>query len=534
VKRLRKRGWVALLLALLVTVTACGGGSETGSEQAASAGGQVDPQAAVRVGWAAMPAQLDPHRAVSEPVEFRVLNLIYDRLLTINGDGSIGPMLAMEWQYSEDGSSLTLTLREDVRFRDGTPLDAAAVVINLERVRSLGSNVSARLADVTSVEASGPYEVRIGLAAPTTELTAALAMNAGMIINPSLLATGDPGATTDGSGPYVLEEFVPSVSMTLNRADDVKEYWDPQAAQVAHWEFTEIEDPRALTSALRSGQIDVAEIAASELVADVQSQIDQGDLTLTYAQQGTVVMAYFNRALAPLDDVEVRRAINQAIDRKALADAFLPGSDPAVQLFRDSHPAFDPELGDPYPFDPEAARGRLASAGYPGGVDLGPTMITGSLPSGLGEALQAMLADAGIRIELQVVDSVQISGEQPKGALPMYVNYGSNPGSTSAALQRRVGPGLNPAGTTPGFDTLYAAANDNRLTEDEQTDKWRAVSRYLAEEAWFAPMVHMSFPWVYRPEITGISEESPYMSTLGPYDLRYVAVTTGRPSQPAR
>lgn len=526
-KKLCTRGWGALLLALLVTVAACGGGSETGSGQGSGAGSQVDREATVRVGWAAMPAQLDPHRAVSEPVEFRVLNLIYDRLLTINGDGSIGPMLATKWQYAEDGLSLTLTLREDVQFRDGTPLDAAAVVTNLERVRSLGSNVSTRLTNVTSVAASGPYEVRIDLATPTTELTAALAMNAGMIINPGLLAAGDPGTTTDGSGPYVLEDFVPSVSMTLKRAEDVEEYWDPEAAQVARWEFTEIEDPRALTNALRSGQIDVVEIAASERVADVQSQIDQGDLTLTYARQGTVVLLYFNRVLAPLDDVEVRRAINQAIDRKALTDTFLPGSDPAVQMFRDNHPGFDPELGDPYPFDPETARERLANAGYPDGIDAGTAMITGALPSGLGEALQAMLADAGITIELQVVDSVQISGEQPKGALPMYVNYGSNPGSTSAALQRRAGPGLNPAGTTPEFDTLFAAANDNRLTEDEQNEGWRAVSRYLAEEAWFAPLVHMSFPWVYRSEITGISEESPYMSTLGPYDLRYVAMTTG-------
>jgi peptide/nickel transport system substrate-binding protein len=523
VKKLRRTGWGPVLVALLVGLAACG--SDSASESNQSGSGEVDREATARIGWASLPSQLDPHSAVSEPIEFRTLNLIYDRLLTINADGSIGPMVATEWAYAEDGMALNLTLREDVQFHDGSPLDAAAVVANIERVRTLPNATGISLTNVVSAEATGPYAVRIGLKAPTTEVPAALASNAGMIINPSLLATGDPSATTDGSGPYVLDEFVPSVSMALKRADDVDEYWDADAAQVARFEFTEFSDPTATTNALRSGQIDFAEITSAERVEELQSQIDSGDFDVVYAG-ATFTTFYLDRTQAPLDDLEVRAAMNQAIDRETLTDTFFPGSEAAVQSFPEAEPWFNSEVGDPYPFDPEAARERLADAGYPDGIDLGVVMVSNALPDGVAPAVQAMLADAGMTVELQVVDAAQISTAQTERAAPMFIHFSGHRGTPSTNIARRVAPRLNPAGTTPEYDALFAAANDNRLPADEQEAGWQDVSGYLAEEAWFVPLVHQRYANVFDSAIVGVSEKSSYATTLGLYDLRYLAVTS--------
>jgi peptide/nickel transport system substrate-binding protein len=523
VKKLRTTGRGALLVALLVGLAACGGESASQSDQGAS--GEVDREATVRIGYSALPSQLDPHMSVSEPIEFRTLNLVYDRLLTIKADGSIGPMLATEWEYAEDGLGLTLTLRENVKFHDGTPLDAAAVVANIERVRSLSSATGITLANVASVEATGPYEVRLGLKAPTTEIPAVLASNAGMIINPNLLATGDPGATTDGSGPYVVDDFVPSVSLALNRADDVDEYWDPEAAQVARFEYTEFPDPTATTNALRSGQIDYAEINAEERVAELQDQIDDGDLGII--NSGAIFTTiYLDRTMGPLGDREVRAAMNQAIDRETLIDTFFPGSEPAVQSFFEAEPWFNSEVGDPYPFDPEAARERLSDAGYPDNLDLGVMMVGNALPGGVAPAVQAMLADAGMTIEIQVVDAAQISTAQAERQAAMFLHFSGHRGAPSPNISRRVAPRLNAAGTTPEFDALFAAANDNRLPAAEQEAAWQEVSGYLAEEAWFVPLVHRVTPVVFDSAIVGISEESDYATTLGLYDLRYLAMTS--------
>lgn len=205
----RGRGALAPALMALLLLAACGTNVAVDQPVDGPRSGATDRNAVVRVGLATLPTQLDPHNSTVEAVDFRILNLVYDRLLTIESDGSIGPMLATAWEYGADGRSLTLTLRKGVSFRDGTPLDAAAVVANLERARTAGSAISSRLTNVAGVAEIAPNQVRIDLKAHTTEIPAALAQNAGLIMNPKLFESGNPAAVVDGSGPYLVEELQP-------------------------------------------------------------------------------------------------------------------------------------------------------------------------------------------------------------------------------------------------------------------------------------------------------------------------------------
>lgn len=89
-----------------------------------------------------------------------------------------------DWSYSDDGLALNLVLREDVAFRDGTPLDAAAVKASLDRARTLDTPVvSKRMAPVTAVDVTAPYEVRLTLDSPTPTIPYVLAECAGFIMH---------------------------------------------------------------------------------------------------------------------------------------------------------------------------------------------------------------------------------------------------------------------------------------------------------------------------------------------------------------
>jgi peptide/nickel transport system substrate-binding protein len=515
----------ALGVVLATTVAACGaGGSEVSS-------GPANPDATVRVAWSTLPTQLDPLKSTPEPVDFRVMNLVYDRLLTISPTGEIEPAVATEWQYSPDGLTLALTLREDIEFRDGTPLDASAVVTNLERARNLGNSISQRLSNISNVTAAEPFRVEIALRQPTTEILSVLAQNAGLMLNPKLIENGDPSTTTDGSGPYLIENFESGSSVTLVRAEDHDSYWDQDAAAAARFEYTRIADPRALVNALRGGQVDAAQLAQPEQVEDLRSEVDRGDLTITSVSPQTGVFLYLNRNQGPLAQPEVRKAVNHAIDRNTLVENFYPGSEIATQFWRKNDPHFDEELADNYPFDSSKARELLKEAGFENGLDLGPILVSNSMSTAFAQSLQAMLADAGITTDIQVMDSGQIFAEYARGQAPLMLNYASHYGSPAVTMIARTNPAYNPAGTTPEYDALFSAANDNRISADEQIAGFRNASVYLSDEAWYAPIVWINFPWAHTPALRGFSsEEMDFASTTGPYDWRYVGIAQDGPA----
>ena len=176
---IRARSTIAMLTALTLVATACGGddddatgstvaeataGVETATTPPAASGATVavdttapaetetattpaadedlDLEATIRITTAAPGVSLDPHRE-RQSGDRDYTNLLYDRLTIINTDQSVAPMLAESWEFSDDGTTLTLTLRADATFQDGTPVDAAAVKANLERAQTLADGTVA-------------------------------------------------------------------------------------------------------------------------------------------------------------------------------------------------------------------------------------------------------------------------------------------------------------------------------------------------------------------------------------------------------
>ncbi|WP_181779582.1 ABC transporter substrate-binding protein [Pseudonocardia pini] len=498
------------------TLVACGRGASGG----ATAGGAVDPAAVLRGGWSTAPTNLDPHMATSEVIWFRFgLNLIYDRLFTVTSTGDVKGMLVTNHTYSPDGLTLTLDLREGVTFRDGRALDAAAVKTSLDRARTLQSpSVKARLVDIVDTTVTAPHQLTIALARPTPTVPYLLAECAGLILHPDLVANGDPATTTNGSGAYSVEEFVPGKSLTLVR--DRADYWDPEAAQVARIENQAIPDFQAFSNALAASQIDIGQFQPNN-VASIEGR---RGLTTVPVPTGISIDLYLNRALAPLDSLPVRQAINLALDRDAITAALYPGSESKYQYYRDGLPGYDPSLA-PLTRDLPRAKALLSEAGFPNGVDLGEIIVANAVTAGLPDVVQQQLAEAGIRARITVADAVQVVTRWAAGKDAAMLQFSVTGTEPSAGASTLWGPQLNPAGRTPEFTRLLDAAADNRLTPEERGAGYQRLNRYLRDQAWSAPITWITYPWVMTERMQGFSPQMDYASTLGPYDWRYLALT---------
>lgn len=522
--KLNWRGGIAAVLAatLLVACGSGGGDNAAPGDSGAPAQGPVDPNATLRVGYGVAPTSLDPHAATSEVVSFRFgLAQVYDRLFTVTAEGVAEGMLVDSYSYSDDGLALTMRLREDVTFRDGTPLDAEVVRANLERARTMQSPVvKTLLSQVSGVEAVGPYEVRLTLSEITSAIPFTLANIAGFIMHPDLIASGDPATEANGSGAYSVESWTPGETLTLVR--DREDYWDPEAAKIARVEYSAITDQQAYTNAILGGQIDIGQFQPQN-VAGVEGR--EGLVTVR-VPQGIGLGLYLNLRAAPLDQLPVRQALNHAYDRQAIVEALYPGSEPKWQHTREGLPGYAPDLKETFPHDPERARELLAQAGFPDGVDLGEILISQSVGPGPTAVLQEQLAEAGIRITPVVVDNLQIFPRYAEGgnaAMLQYTPAISEPVSYAANRFAVRQPGGFPE--SPEFQDLLTKAADNRLGEGEREEAYQALNTFMTEQAWGAEIVWINYPWVMSDRVQNFSVEMDYATTFGPYDFRYLAMT---------
>ncbi len=401
---------LAAAVAAVGLLAACGSSESGGSGNS----GVPNPDASLSTGWTTGITSLDPHLATSEIASFRFgLNMIYDRLFTVKADGTVDGMLVDNFSYSEDGRGLVLDLREDATFRDGSPVDGNVVKVNLDRARTLDSpSVKSRMAPVTDVTVTGPYQVTLTLAEPTDTMPYVLAEMSGFIMHPDLIANGDPATETNGSGAYSVESFAPGEQLTIVR--DRTDYWDTEAAQIAKLEYKAISDTQAFTNAMAGAQIELGQF----LPGTVTAVEDRRGLTTVDVPTGIGVELFLNRNMAPLDDVKVRQAINHAYNRDVIVEALYPGSEARHQYSRTGLPGYDAALEETYSYDPEKAKQLLAEAGHPNGVDLGEVIIVNVVTPGVADVLQEQFAEAGIKITPIVKDGLEGPTSFGRGEAP--------------------------------------------------------------------------------------------------------------------
>ncbi len=311
------------MLVAAVLAACSSGSSSTGLVDDGGAGTLPAGAATLAVGLDADPPGLDPAGNFLSISAFSVGNALYDTLMTAPFSGSPQPGLAESLTEAADRLSWTLTLRAGVTFHDGTPLDAAAVKVNLDRQRASQFN-GPGLSPITDVVVLDDARVRVELRAPWTALPAVLAGSQGMMLSPTAIdkAGKDLGGAPRGAGtgPYQFTEWVPNDHLTVTRNPH---YWGAQPPGFDQITFRFLPDEDARLAAFQSGDVQLITAALND-TTDKAKQADGGDgskVTVVQPPYAGQTVLYLNTSKPPFDDVRVRQAMLLALDLDALSVA---------------------------------------------------------------------------------------------------------------------------------------------------------------------------------------------------------------------
>jgi ABC-type dipeptide transport system, periplasmic component len=471
--------WKATAAALAVTVlalTGCAGGDD-------SNGG--DSGRADRLTLTAIigPTSYDIGAGAEYGNRSPFFQAVYDTLLQKDGAGEIEPWLATAWEYNEDNTVLTLTLRDDVTFTDGEPLDAEAVVASLERFRDGTAPQAATMLgkEFAAVDAT---TVTITQAAPDPSLVNLLSIAPGLIQAPSSFDDPDSATNPVGSGPYVLDTAA-SVTGTTYVYTANPDYWNPDAVKYDNLTINVIEDPTATLNALKAGEANGAKIVNNDTIPEIEASgwtIESNELDF----QGLLL---FDRAgtMAPeLADVKVRQAINMAFDREALLEALQMGYGTVTeQVFPETSVGFDTALDETYPYDPEAAKELLAEAGYPDGFAL--SMMTTPAFQTTFDLVAQQLADIGITVDYTDPGSGNFITDMLAPKYPAtWMALEQNPDWQLINFMIAPDATFNPFHSQdPTVDEYISTIQLG--TEDEAAQATKDLNAYIVDQAWFAP-----------------------------------------------
>jgi len=343
------------------------------------------------VGLLADPVSLDPHRATDLVSAAVIVNVCEPLVRFRPGGARPEGALATTWA-TVDRRVWTFTLREGVRFHDGTPLDAEAVVANLERLRRLRAFPG-------RAERAGPHVVSITLDRPDAALLATLSQPFFALQSPKQL--GDAQATVPvGTGPFRLASARPGRIELVSHPD----YWagPPRLSSVV---FRRLRDEDTLLQALLEGEVDLSAAVGQDRVARLR-----GDPRISLDSQTGLNVAFLsiNNERGPFRDVRVRQALARAVDRPELVRRLLSGhGEPARNPLPPSLWGYDRRTKD-LGLDRAGARRLLTEAGHPKGLEA-ELLVADSprpympAPLRLAEHLRSDLAEVGVRVRVRQV-----------------------------------------------------------------------------------------------------------------------------------
>ncbi len=467
-----------LTLALTLVMTAAlfvGGGQSAWAAENGSTG-----DADITVGIAAdLDSSLDPHVSSSSAGTREVLFNIYEGLVKPDTEGNLVPAVAEDYTVNDTADEYTFTLREGVRFHDGSEVTVGDVVYSLTRAAGLetGEPLMATLANVAGVSAPDDRTVVVTLSAPDVEFAAY--MTAAIIPEGS-----DPADGIVGTGPFKYVSRSPQENIVMERFDD---YWG-EKAQCAKVTFKVIEDGQTMVMSLRSGAIDLAAHLEASQVAELS------DLTVLEGSMNLVQALYLNNAAAPFDSQLVRTALCYAIDKQAVID--LAGDGHGFPVGSSMYPAFgkyfDEQLVDLYQPDPDKALELLAQEGY---TKAHPLEFTITVPSNYTPHVDA--AQVIVNLLDQLGGAVKARIEQVEWATWYSDVYqGRNFEATvcgmdastltgSAMLGRFVSD--NPKNfigfSDKGYDMTYNAAMEHGGLDENLEDLFATCQEILAQQA---------------------------------------------------
>jgi peptide/nickel transport system substrate-binding protein len=411
-----------ILLTTSLALTACGGG-EKAKETAGT--GSKSEQAQAQKGGTLIFARggdsttLDPQNS-TEGETTRVTQNIYDTLVEYKKDSTeIEPALATQWESSPDGKTWTFTLREGVKFHDGTEFNADAVKFNFDRMMDeknpyhvggnfdyfpsmFGAFKGQPGAVIKDVKVLDKYKVQFILNQPQAPFLANIAMAFFAIESPEAIKKYKDkiGEHPVGTGPYKFVEGSWKRNDTIT-VEKNKDYWggEPKLDKII---FKVIPDNTARLTALKSGEVDLVDGLNPSDATTIEA-----DKNLTLYKRPSMNVGYlsFNTEKKPFDNPKVRQALSMAVNKSGLVEAFYSGlAVPAKNALPPSIWGYNDNVKD-YEYNLDKAKKLLAEAGYPNGFETDFWAMPVSRPympqpQKIAESIQADFAKIGVKTKI--------------------------------------------------------------------------------------------------------------------------------------
>jgi peptide/nickel transport system substrate-binding protein len=456
------------------------------------------------------PSTIDPHVGASSELGIP-LTSVYDPLVWLTPGGQYVPGLAERWEVSEDGRVYTFYLRQDVKFHDGTPLNAAAVCTNLERI------VAPETKSAKAINLLGPFEgcrsvgehtAEISFQSPYAPFMSAASQVYLAIASPAAMAKwGDEYQFHQvGTGPFKFQEYVPKDHLTLIRNEDYD--WAPPLfehqgpASLDEIEFRFYADPATRAPALESGEVHIM----GEIPPVDAARLDQDNGYRLYVVPvpGEPLQMHVNTSLPPTDDLRVRRALAMAVDRRAIIDAVFMGySPPAYGPLNRATWAYDPSLETLYAYDLVEAQRLLEGADWRDTDGDGirdqdgralkletVLMGWGYLPE-VGQMLQAQYREVGIQLEIQLLAfpaAVQAAAEGQHHLIPFTLSSSDPHILSSSYHSANAEGGFNWSKVRDDDLDALLDAGVRTLDAQDRAEIYATIQHHIMENAYVLPI----------------------------------------------
>lgn len=505
-----------------IALSACGSDSSPSDSDETNA--PVDTTATLRISTTIPPLSLDPRTTATGVNPYQ--SLVWDRLLNTDEHANVVPMLATDWKFSDDGLSLVLTLRDDVKFHNGDPLDSAAVVTSLTHWKSdKGSLQIPKFANVASIEATDPQTVTLHLTKPDATLPSILTSAAGTVLSPKAF---DPGVdlTNDdgdfGSAPWVVQSYTQMQTAVYVRASDPN--WDTKAGQTAKIELDYSTDQNARLNAMQTNAADMAYINNGETY-ETQSLTDSGDYKLYKLPAGLQSSLVLNNSKPPFDDPKVRQAIKEAIDPDPIVNGLFKGDCTSTEgsIFLPDNWAYA-KADDKYPYDLDNAKALLAQTSVAGGFTFTAITNQGGANAAAATVIQESLSKLGVTMNIKPLPQADVAtqtAQRSYDASVALITSAADPGLTVSQNFLLPG-GIDAAGDdSTELAALAGQALSPSLSQDDRAKLYQQANQLIADKVWTVPLCNISTPWLATSKVQGLDT----MNWIPNFDPRYLAIS---------
>ncbi|MDR1443840.1 MAG: ABC transporter substrate-binding protein [Treponema sp.] len=344
----------------------------------------------LRYGFTSEPATLDPLDPSNTADGRSILFNVFEGLVRLESDGDLSPAAASGYTMEQGGLVYRFTLRQGLKFHDGTPVTVEDIKFTLDQAVAAQYQGFIQIATVETPDAA---TIVITLKAPDVEFL------------PYLTIGVVPAGNTDrennpiGTGPFIIESYTTQQNLVLKKNPN---YWKPGFPKLDKVTVVFLADSEAVLLSLRGGNIDAAEVTGS-----LVDQLDGADFDIFSGYSNSVQLLALNNDVKPLDDIRVRQALNYAVDRQTVIDTAFSGRGElsGSPLIPGLAKYYNRALVNPYPHNPERARALLREAGYAEGFPLEISVPSNyTMHVDTAQVIVNQLAAVGVRASIRLVD----------------------------------------------------------------------------------------------------------------------------------